>query len=456
MSGSNDEHIQEPKSDETEEGIISNDSEDQNEMIEHCLKHELIEENFDIKKKIGSGGYGFVYKVVNKCDNTKYALKFVPADNFDDTKREVKALATLRHDNIIRYCSSWKIQVPAGTSSNETKSSESESTFCSEMEVEESDVSEEESLSIVFEDNSKRSPCGVCLVIQTELYVRNLQMLIEDELFSMSDDQRHSIVFDIVHGLEYIHNKGYLHRDLKPSNIFLDEFNRAKIGDFGSTMTITDNEVNKDSSMSVKRSLTKGVGTKNYIAPEVEISTEYNESADLYSLGIILFEMYCKMGSQMERNKTLEMVRNKTTRIETLWKISTEHYLIRIAVFYLLERDPRSRLNLKQVERGLNLQVPYETLYQGFCLLKSDPRSRFDLKHLKVPYETFCQDWSRLLKPSEKSIEDLPHHTNGRHELLRFLVIFFICMITQLLWRFYFRCSNVSGNSNLLKCVFTR
>ena len=65
-------------------------------MIEHCLKHEIIEENFDIKKKIGGDGGGFVYKTVNKCDNTEYALKIVPMHYLasNDTIREVEALST--------------------------------------------------------------------------------------------------------------------------------------------------------------------------------------------------------------------------------------------------------------------------------------------------------------------------------------------------------------------------
>ena len=47
-------------------------------------------------------------------------------------------------------------------------------------------------------------------------------------------------------------------------------------------------------------SLITGLDTAHYIAPEIEMSTAYNEKVDLYSLGIIPFEMYCKMDSQME------------------------------------------------------------------------------------------------------------------------------------------------------------
>nr|XP_022295127.1 eIF-2-alpha kinase GCN2-like [Crassostrea virginica]XP_022295128.1 eIF-2-alpha kinase GCN2-like [Crassostrea virginica] len=348
--------IKKLKSDE--EGIISNDSEDQNEMIEHCLKHELIEENFDIKKKIGGGGGGFVYKAVNKCDNTEYALKIVPMHSLasNDTIREVEALSTLKHENIIRYCSSWKIKVSRSINSHaqNEKSSNSESTSCIESQEEISDASvEENDSSIVFEDDGPRPLFDVCLVIQTELYNRNLKMLIEDELFQMTDDERRDIFLDIVFGLEYIHDKGYLHRDLKPSNILLDTSNQAKIGDFGFATKYRDTNAKEASVDFKKRSLTTGLGTAHYIAPEIEMSTAYNEKVDLYSLGIILFEMYCKMDSQMERNKTLDKLREETSMDETITKIPKQHRCIRKAVSSLLKHDPCMRTNLNGLKKHI-------------------------------------------------------------------------------------------------------
>ena len=82
----------------------------------------------------------------------------------------------------------------------------------------------------------------------------------------------------IVDALEYIHNMNIMHRDLKPANIFLDSKNEIKIGDFG---------------LAVSGSHGKGsvVGTPFYTAPEVKTRRQYSPLVDIYSLGVICFEM---------------------------------------------------------------------------------------------------------------------------------------------------------------------
>ena len=79
---------QEPHFNEKEDVLTSDDSENQNEIIEHCLKHEFITDNFNLEKKIGGGGCGFVYKALHKFDKPEYALKFVPIYSLDIPKRE--------------------------------------------------------------------------------------------------------------------------------------------------------------------------------------------------------------------------------------------------------------------------------------------------------------------------------------------------------------------------------
>lgn len=109
----------------------------------------------------------------------------------------------------------------------------------------------------------------------------------------------------------YIHDRKIIHRDLKPPNIFWDEKNnRIKLGDFGVATNLNEDKfhiMKKDASedridISDK---TKGVGTPIYRAPEQLESGRYNEKADIFSLGIILFEMNHTFSTKMERQQTL-------------------------------------------------------------------------------------------------------------------------------------------------------
>lgn len=72
--------------------------------------------------------------------------------------------------------------------------------------------------------------------------------------------------------------RGILHRDIKPQNIFVSADGTYKLGDFGIARTLEDNG-----------SLTAGIGTYNYMAPEVYNKQHYDHRADIYSLGIVLY-----------------------------------------------------------------------------------------------------------------------------------------------------------------------
>jgi serine/threonine protein kinase len=86
-------------------------------------------------------------------------------------------------------------------------------------------------------------------------------------------------------GLAYLHSQGLVHRDLKPSNIMVDDSRCARIMDFGLVKPIGD-----------APSLTMAgrvVGTYRYMAPEQARGYPVDGRADLYSLGVILFELLC-------------------------------------------------------------------------------------------------------------------------------------------------------------------
>ena len=84
-----------------------------------------------------------------------------------------------------------------------------------------------------------------------------------------------------------------MHRDLKPPNIFIGQDDRAKIGDMGLARRYTVPVTNEADEAGV--CFSKGLGTYLYQAPKVRDTTFYDRKADLYSIGIIIFEMFHKI-----------------------------------------------------------------------------------------------------------------------------------------------------------------
>ncbi|ETV90944.1 TKL protein kinase [Aphanomyces invadans] len=87
------------------------------------------------------------------------------------------------------------------------------------------------------------------------------------------------IATDVVDGLLYLHSMGIIHRDLKARNVLLNHKLRAKLTDFGIARECTD------------ETMTQGVGTCRWTAPEVLESGHYTVAADVYSFGMVLVEL---------------------------------------------------------------------------------------------------------------------------------------------------------------------
>lgn len=85
---------------------------------------------------------------------------------------------------------------------------------------------------------------------------------------------------DICSALEVCEEKNIIHRDIKPDNIFIDNYGNYKIGDFGVARKLENASV----AMSKK-------GTYTYMAPEVYHSAEYDNRADIYSLGMVMYKL---------------------------------------------------------------------------------------------------------------------------------------------------------------------
>ena len=117
----------------------------------------------------------------------------------------------------------------------------------------------------------------------------------------------------ILEGLAHIHSMSIVHRDLKPENIFIDSLGNVRIGDFGLARPGDVQVASNNSRTEFHASFTKSIGTAFYVAPEVQSSGggKYNDKADMYSLGIILFEMSVPLQTSMERAHAISKIREK-------------------------------------------------------------------------------------------------------------------------------------------------
>jgi serine/threonine protein kinase len=86
----------------------------------------------------------------------------------------------------------------------------------------------------------------------------------------------------VAKGLEHAHGLGVWHRDLKPDNILVAGDGRAMLGDWGLAR-----------SCDAEPTLTRGLGTPLWMAPEVVSGVEYNAGADIWSLGVVLYQLLC-------------------------------------------------------------------------------------------------------------------------------------------------------------------
>ncbi|CAE1306823.1 EIF2AK1 [Acanthosepion pharaonis] len=162
----------------------------------------------------------------------------------------------------------------------------------------------------------------------------------------ITDSRNWTIFQEMLKGVVCIHEAGIIHRDLKPSNIFLTDKMKVKIGDFGLATSIPQIEGNLDLEGNVTTPLSKGVGTAMYSAPEQKTGCNYDNKSDIYSLGLILYEMYHPFYTDFEKVKLFEELTKNRKISEFVMKNFPEKVNLILA---MTDSDPTKRPTAKDV-----------------------------------------------------------------------------------------------------------
>ncbi|KAJ6366509.1 hypothetical protein OIU77_002992 [Salix suchowensis] len=275
--------------------------------------------DFEELQPLGHGGFGHVVLCKNKLDGRQYAVKKIRLKDKtlpvnDRILREVATLSRLQHQHVVRYYQAWFETGVVGSFGDSTWGSATAASSTFSYKGASSTFSYKGASSAgVGQENKLES---TYLYIQMEFCPRTLHQVFESYNHFDKDLAWH-LCRQIVEGLDHIHAQGIIHRDLTPNNIFFDARNDIKIGDFGLAKFLELEQLDHDTALpadtaGVSMDGTGQVGTYFYTAPEIEQGwPKIDEKADMYSFGIVFFEVWHPFGTAMERLIILSDLKQK-------------------------------------------------------------------------------------------------------------------------------------------------
>ncbi|NXL55973.1 STK36 kinase, partial [Chordeiles acutipennis] len=243
-------------------------------------------ERYHVLEMIGEGSFGRVYKGRRKHSAQVVALKFIPKvgrseKELKNLQREIEIMRGLHHPNIIQMLDS-------------------------------------------FETNKE-------VVVVTDYAEGELFQILEDD-GSLPEDQVQTIAAQLVSALYYLHSHRILHRDMKPQNILLGKDGVVKLCDFGFARAMSIHTM----------VLTSIKGTPLYMSPELVEERPYDHTADLWSVGCILYELF--VGTPPFYTSSIFQLVSLIVKDPVKWPAAISP-VFKSFLQGLLMKDPRQRLS---------------------------------------------------------------------------------------------------------------
>lgn len=300
---------------------------------------------YEVKEKLGEGGFAVVKKVIRKDTNQAFALKTIDKAKLKPKQlatltREINIMEKLNHPNIVR----------------------------------------------LYE------------VYQTETELNMILELVEGgELFdaicargSFTEDDAATLIKSMLEAIKYSHEKGIAHRDLKPENLLMTKKNSVesvKIADWGLSKDI----------LNGLTQLQTSCGTPDYVAPEVLSGSPYGMECDLWSIGVISYILLC--GFPPFYGKPIAILFEKIMSGVFYfpgpnWKTKSEES--KDFIKKLIVVDPEKRLTADEA-----LKHPFIVQHASGPVVEKKGSSEVDLTSLR-DYVQSCKKGGEIQIPTEE------------------------------------------------------
>lgn len=287
-------------------------------------------DKYQLLEFIGEGSFAKVHKGRRKYSGQIVAMKFISKlgkseKELRNLKREIEILKQLHHENIIQMLDN-------------------------------------------FETDKD-------IVVVTEYADGELFQLLEDD-GTLPEDQVQIIACQLVSALHYLHSHRILHRDMKPQNILLCKENRVKLCDFGFAR-----------SMSFETMvLTSIKGTPLYMSPELVEEKPYDQTADLWALGCILYEIYT--GTPPFYTNSIFQLVNMILKDQVKWP-KTMSPEFKSFLQGLLNKDPSKRLTWPDlshhefIKNGVKIPDPSASIVFPLTVTPTEEQIKLKQKQMK-------------------------------------------------------------------------